>query len=164
MKVLFTGGVKSGKSLQAENFILQQTSEKPYYLTTAEAIDNEMRQRITNHRERRSDRFVTIEEPVRLFAAAQEYRGPVLIESVSIWLNNMMYYQKTDEQIWQELVAVLALPLDIVFVQNEVGSGVISGNPLVRSFADLSGRIAQLLGECCDQVFFCCASQSLRLK
>jgi adenosylcobinamide kinase / adenosylcobinamide-phosphate guanylyltransferase len=164
MKTLFIGGIKSGKSRLAENYILEKAIQKPYYLATTEFIDDEMRERIAAHQHRRQGRFITIEEPVKLLNTLENYPGIVLIECVSMWLNNMLYHRHTEEHILQELSKVMLLTSDMVFVQNEVGLGVIADNPLVRKYVDLSGKAAQLLGEQCEQVFFCCAGLKMRLK
>jgi adenosylcobinamide kinase / adenosylcobinamide-phosphate guanylyltransferase len=164
MKTLFIGGIKSGKSRLAEAYILEQAKQKPYYLATTEFIDDEMRQRIAIHQLRREGCFITIEEPIQLLNILRDCPGPVLIECVSMWLNNMLYHKKTEDRILQELTDVMALSSDMVFVLNEVGLAVIADNPLARQYVDLSGKVGQLLGEQCDQVFFCCAGLSVRLK
>jgi adenosylcobinamide kinase/adenosylcobinamide-phosphate guanylyltransferase len=165
MKTLFIGGIKSGKSRQAEAYILEQaTSGKPYYLATTEFFDDEMRARILIHQQRRQDLFITIEEPVKLFEALKNCRGPVLIECVSMWLNNQLYHKISEAEILKELEAVLQLSCDMVLVHNEVGLGVIPDNRLARQFVDLSGKAAQLMGQYCDQVFFCSAGLKLKMK
>jgi adenosylcobinamide kinase / adenosylcobinamide-phosphate guanylyltransferase len=164
MKTLFIGGIKSGKSRLAETYILKSTEQKPYYLATTEFIDEELKQRIAEHKQRREDRFITLEEPVKLQQALAGCNSPVLIECMSMWINNMLYHKHTEQQILQELTAILNLSKDMVFVLNEVGSGVIADNPLVRQFIDISGKAAQLLAAHCDQVYFCCAGLSLQLK
>jgi adenosylcobinamide kinase / adenosylcobinamide-phosphate guanylyltransferase len=164
MKTLFIGGVKSGKSRFAEAYILEQSKQKPYYLATTEFIDDEMLARITVHQQRREDRFITLEEPIQLLNALSNCTGFVLVECVTIWLNNMLYHKVSEEKIFTELTAVLQLQIDMVFVQNEVGLGVIPDNRLARQFVDLSGKAAQLLAESCDEVFFCCAGLKTRLK
>jgi adenosylcobinamide kinase / adenosylcobinamide-phosphate guanylyltransferase len=164
MKTLFIGGIKSGKSRLAETYILEHAQQKPYYLATTEFLDDEMRQRIVEHQQRRQDRFITLEEPIQLLETLRHCQAPTLIECVSMWLNNMLYYQHAEEVILQELTAVLQLSVDLVFVQNEVGLGVIADNPLARHYIDLSGKAAQLLASQCDRVYFCCAGLSLQLK
>jgi adenosylcobinamide kinase/adenosylcobinamide-phosphate guanylyltransferase len=164
MKTLFIGGIKSGKSRLAEAHILEQAKQKPYYLATTEFIDDEMRQRIAAHQQRRQDRFNTVEEPIQLLNTLKCCPGPVLIECVSMWLNNMLFHQQAESLILQELAAVMQLSGDMVLVQNEVGLGVIADNPLARRYVDLSGKAAQLLGAQCDQAFFCCAGLKVRLK
>jgi len=165
LKTLFIGGVKSGKSRLAEAFILAHSNQrKPYYLATTEFIDDELADRIRIHQLRRRDLFVTIEEPVKLGKALEKCPGPVLIECVSMWLNNALYHKIPEAEILSELEAVMQLPGDMVLVLNEVGLGIIPDNPLARRFVDLSGKAAQLIGEYCDQVFFCCAGLKMPMK
>jgi adenosylcobinamide kinase / adenosylcobinamide-phosphate guanylyltransferase len=165
MKTLFIGGVKSGKSRLAEAYILEQAgTDRPYYLATTEFFDDEIQARVHSHQQRRKDSFITIEEPLKLFDALEKCQRPVLIECVSMWLNNLLYHQIPEADILQELEAVLQLPCNLVLVHNEVGSGVIADNPLARQFVDLSGKAAQLMGQYCEQVFFCSAGLKMRMK
>jgi len=165
MKTLFIGGIKSGKSRLAEAYILERAAtDKPFYLATTEFFDDEMQARILIHQQRRQDLFVTIEEPVKLFEALQKCRGPVLVECISMWLNNQLYHQIPETDILQELEAALQLSCDMVLVHNEVGLSVIADNRLARQFVDLSGKAAQLMGRHCDQVFFCSAGLKMKMK
>lgn len=165
MKTLFIGGIKSGKSRLAEAYILEQAAiGKPYYLATTEFFDDEMRARIHIHQQRRQDLFITIEEPVKLLEALQKCREPVLVECMSMWLNNQLYHQVPEADILQELEAVLQLSCDMVLVHNEVGLSVIADNRLARQFVDLSGKAAQLMGQYCDRVFFCSAGLKIQMK
>ena len=163
MKKLFIGGVKSGKSRLAEKMILQH-QEKPLYLATTEFFDKELAQRISQHQKDRKDTFITIEEPLDLAKTIREHSNPVLIECVTMWLNNMLYHQKDEREIFKELDLVLSLPNEIVFVLNDVGSGVIPTNELARRFVDLSGKISQKLAEHCDEVYHVIAGLQQRLK
>jgi len=165
MKTLFIGGIKSGKSRLAESHILSIAGDtKPYYLATTEFFDDEMQARIQVHKQQRQDAFITIEEPLNLLSAVQSCPGPVLIECISMWLNNQLYHQIPETDTLQELANVLTLPNDLVLVHNEVGLGIIPNNKLARQFADLSGRAAQLMGQHCERVFFCSAGLKLQMK
>ncbi len=164
MKTLFIGGVKSGKSRLAESYILENSVHRPYYLATTEFIDTEMKQRIEVHQQRRQDLFVTLEEPINILPRLQTCQQPVLVECVSMWLNNLLYHQWQEADILQELEAVMALSVDLVLVHNEVGLGVIPDNALARQFVDLSGKAAQIMAAACDQVFFCVAGLPLQMK
>ncbi|WP_341328063.1 bifunctional adenosylcobinamide kinase/adenosylcobinamide-phosphate guanylyltransferase [Methylotuvimicrobium sp. KM2] len=165
MKTLFIGGVKSGKSRLAEDYILQRCGdEKPYYLATTEFFDDEMKTRVAVHQQRRQDSFITVEEPVKLLAALQGLNRPVLVECVTMWLNNALYHQIPESAILQELDSVLRLPAELVLIHNEVGLGVIPDSRLARQFIDLSGKAAQLMGRHCDRVFFCSAGLKLQMK
>jgi adenosylcobinamide kinase / adenosylcobinamide-phosphate guanylyltransferase len=165
VKTLFIGGVKSGKSKLAEAYVLEQAkAAKPYYLATAECIDDELRARICVHRERRGDKFILIEEAVELKQALQDCPGPVLIDCISMWLNNLLYRQWPDSYILDKLDEIMRLPVTMTLVQNEVGFGIIPENALARQFVDLSGKASQLIGEKCNHVYYCCAGLTLTMK
>ena len=165
MKILITGGVKSGKSRHAETRILEMANgKKPVYLATTELFDPEMEERVLEHRRRRGEKFRTIEEPLHLTDALLNMEGPVLIECLTMWLNNALHHQLSEKKIFTEIENLLLLKCDVIFVQNEVGLGIIPDNSLARKFVDLSGRIAQHLGEACDEVNLCSAGILVQIK
>jgi adenosylcobinamide kinase/adenosylcobinamide-phosphate guanylyltransferase len=165
MKTLFMGGVKSGKSRLAEAAILKYSGDiKPYYLATTEFLDEGMQARIAVHQQRRQNLFITLEEPLQLLKTVQNCQRPVLIECMTMWLNNALYHQISEQKILQELEAVMQSATDLVLVHNEVGFGVIPNNALARQFVDLSGKAAQLMAHYCDEVYFCSAGLTLRMK
>ncbi|RKZ90947.1 MAG: adenosylcobinamide kinase [Candidatus Parabeggiatoa sp. nov. 1] len=165
MKVAFLGGVKSGKSRLAEERVQTMTgAPKPYYLATTECWDEEMQLRIAEHQKRRGKNFETIEESLDLLGAVKRCDRPVLIECVSMWLNNMLFHNKNSADILPILEETLLQPQEMVLVLNEVGQGVIPDNPLARQFVDLSGRAGQLLGHYCDEVYFCVAGLKMKMK
>jgi adenosylcobinamide kinase/adenosylcobinamide-phosphate guanylyltransferase len=167
MKTLFIGGVKSGKSRLAETYILKNIigdGVKPYYLATTEFFDAEMCERIQVNQHRREDQFITLDEPLNLLSTLENCDHPVLVESVSVWLNNMLYHQFSEADILHELEVALALPREMVLVHNEVGLGVTPDNEMARQFVDLSGKAAQLMTQRCDKVFYCIAGLTLTLK
>ena len=165
MKILFTGGVKSGKSRHAERRVLAMSNgEKPVYLATTELLDTEMTERISEHRQLRGTKFHTLEEPLHLADVLQNTEVPVLIECLTMWLNNALHYQFSEKKIFTEIENLLLLECHVIFVLNEVGLGTIPENPLARKFSDLSGRIAQQLGESCDEVNLCVAGIFLKIK
>ena len=164
MKTTFIGGVKSGKSRLAETYILKHSTEKPHYLATTECLDDEMLVRIQQHQQRRAEQFITIEEPLALYQVVKNSQRPILIECLTMWLNNMLYHGFSESVILAELTHTLQLSVDMVFVHNETGLGVIADNPLSRQFVDISGKAGQLLGQYCDNVYFCSAGLLLPLK
>ncbi|MDD2449339.1 MAG: bifunctional adenosylcobinamide kinase/adenosylcobinamide-phosphate guanylyltransferase [Sulfurimonas sp.] len=163
-KTLFIGGIKSGKSLNAQNYIVKNSTQKPIYLATTEFIDKEMQERIDAHKLSRSDSFETIEEPLHLYEAVAKSEKAVLVECVSMWINNMLYHGFGLLEIESEMQMVLELDREIVFVLNDVGSGVISQNRLAREFVDISGRLSQLIASKCDEVYHTIAGISVRIK
>jgi len=163
MKVLFIGGIKSGKSKNAEEYILRYSKQKPIYLATTEFIDDGMHQRIKEHKKNRADNFITLEEPLKLYDAIKD-KDNILIECVSMWINNMLYHGFLYEDIKDEILKVLSLDKNIVFVFNDVSCSVISENKLVRDFVDISGKLSQLIASECDSVYNVIAGISVEIK
>lgn len=151
MKILYFGGQKSGKSTLAERKALSIAIDKPYYLATYDHAygDSEMQERIDKHRQTRRDSFVTIEEPRRLTDVVRP-GGTYLIDCVSMWLLNVL--EEDEASLLAEIEAVCAVDANIVFVLNDVASGVIPADPLSRRYVDLSGLIGQRLAALCDEV------------
>ena len=120
MKILFTGGVKSGKSRHAEKRVLEMSrGKKPVYLATTELLDPEMKERISEHRRRRGEKFHTLEEPLHLADTLQSSEVPVLVECLTMWLNNAMHYQLSEKKIFAEIENLLLLKCDVIFVLND---------------------------------------------
>jgi len=164
MKALFIGGIKSGKSINAQKFILANSNEKPIYLATTEFIDAGMKRRIDEHKKNRSDDFITVEESLKIYEVIKNSKESVLVECVSMWINNMLYHGFTFEDMKNELNKILELDKSVVFVLNDVGSGVIPDNELAREFVDISGKLSQLIASGCDEVYHTIAGISMRIK
>lgn len=163
-KTLFIGGVKSGKSLNAQNYILKNATGKPLYLATTEFIDEEMLIRVNEHKKNRQEDFFTVEEPLKLFEVISASNKSVLVECVSMWINNMLYHGFSFDDMKNEMETVLALENQVVFVLNDVGSAVIPDNKLAREFVDISGKLSQIIASKCDEVYHTIAGISTRIK
>lgn len=165
MKILFTGGVKSGKSFNAERRVFEiAEGNTPIYLATTELFDAEMKKRILEHKKRRGKTFQTIEESLNLYDSLKDKKGPVLVECITMWLNNAIHHKLSEKKIFSEINNLLSLDIDLVFVINEVGMGIMPRNKLARKFLDLSGRVSQILGESCNEVFLCVAGILVKIK
>ena len=164
MKALFIGGIKSGKSLNAEKYALKHSQSKPIYLATTEFFDDEMRERVKRHQTQRSDRFETIEEPLNLLKSIKKTDSLVLVECVSMWINNMLHHKRSEETMIEQIEAISDLNAEIVWVINDVSCSVVSDNALVRKFVDINGRISQLLASKCEEVYHTTAGISVKIK
>jgi len=164
MKTLFIGGIKSGKSQNAQNYILKNSIFKPIYLATTEFIDEEMQLKITQHQQNRKDDFVTVEEPLKLYEVASNTKEAIIIECVSMWINNMLYHKFGFNDMLKELKKLFTLQNDIVFVFNDVGSSIVANNKLAREFVNISGKLAQYIASECDEVYHNIAGISTKIK
>jgi len=86
------------------------------------------------------------------------------VECVSMWINNMLYHGFTFEDMKNELNKILELDKSVVFVLNDVSSGVIPDNELAREFVDISGKLSQLIASGCDEVYHTIAGIGARIK
>lgn len=164
MKALFIGGIKSGKSTNAEIYTLKHSKAKPTYLATTEFFDDEMKEKIKKHQLQRGNNFDTLEEPLQLSQVQTPTDSMVLVECVSMWINNMLYHQHSEESMIKEIDRLCSLHNNIVFVINDVSQSVVSDNPLTRKFVNINGIIAQNLAKKCDEVYNTVAGISIRIK
>jgi adenosylcobinamide kinase/adenosylcobinamide-phosphate guanylyltransferase len=162
---LVLGGARSGKSRYAESLV---TSTAPpwVYVATAQALDEEMAERIAHHRGRRGAGWHTVEEPHGLAGAiAGAPPGTMLVDCLTLWLTNRMLAEADIEAETGRVEAALARRGGVaVLVSNEVGSGVVPDNVLARRFADLQGRLNQRLAARADRVVLVVAGLPLTIK
>jgi adenosylcobinamide kinase / adenosylcobinamide-phosphate guanylyltransferase len=164
--ILITGGARSGKSALAERMTLA-LGTPAVYIATAEAWDDEMADRIARHRARRGAEWETVGEPLDLVRALTETDGgaPRLVDCVTLWLSNLML----GGHDWEAEVARVAgliprLSAPVVFVTNEVGSGIVPDNALARTYRDAAGLTNQRLADACDELWLCVSGHPLKVK
>jgi adenosyl cobinamide kinase/adenosyl cobinamide phosphate guanylyltransferase len=165
---LLTGGARSGKSRLAVD--LASRHDGPVLvIATAEALDDEMVERIRLHRAERSASWTTVEEPIDLEGAitAASPDAFVVIDCLSIWVANLMVRELPDEQVLGRArrAAELAATRQpgTVAVTNEVGSGVVPDNPLGRRYRDVLGRVNAEWAAAADRVGLVVAGRLLPL-
>ena len=161
---LVLGGARSGKSRFAENLARQHGGPRTY-IATAEAFDDEMRQRIAKHREQRAgDGWVTIESTLDP-ASVLPRDGLVLLDCVTVWLGNLMHHGRDLRAEVAKLCAALEVcPAEVILVSNEVGLSIVPENAMARRFRDEQGLANQSLAEIADNVYFIAAGLPLKLK
>lgn len=144
---LVIGGARSGKSTFAEDLVT--CAHRPRrYIATAEAWDDEMRDRIARHRQDRDAGWLTVEAPLDLCAAlADAARGEVvLVDCATLWLtNHLLADHDLDARTGELLAALHTCAAPVVIVSNETGWGIVPENTLARRFRDAQGRLNQRL-------------------
>jgi adenosylcobinamide kinase/adenosylcobinamide-phosphate guanylyltransferase len=164
--ILITGGARSGKSMRAEARA-RAFSGRPVYIATAEALDDEMRQRIAVHRARRGMEWVEREAPVELVAALDETdgNGPRLVDCLTLWLSNLLLAARDWPAEAEALAEALARQKSpVVLVTNEVGLGIVPENALARQFRDAAGHVNQMIARIADEVEFVVAGLPMKVK
>jgi adenosylcobinamide kinase/adenosylcobinamide-phosphate guanylyltransferase len=166
MSWLILGGARSGKTTRGLGIVGAFTPRT--YIATAEARDDEMRDRIARHRAERDTGWTTLETPLDLCDALRRADGQgsgILVDCLTLWLSNLVEAGRPLEQETQNLIATLAgLRAATVFVSNEVGFGIVPDNALARAFRDAQGRLNQAIAAAVDHVELMVAGLPLTLK
>lgn len=167
--ILYLGGAKSGKTRLA----LARAKAYPppyYYLATAQALDEEMAERIQRHQAERGDSWHTLENPLApdLALAELDKDGLILLDCLTLWLSNLLVENDNPKLILSRvdnlLRAVQLYPGPVIIVSNEVGSGIVPLNALARKFRDLAGVANQRLAAQADQVILSVAGLEIKIK
>ena len=165
--ILITGGQRSGKSTKAEELALQM-SANPVYLATAHIWDEEFRERVRKHQERRGPEWTNIEE--EKYLSKHDLTGRVVvIDCVTLWLTNWISTETTDidtilTAAKQEFDRFTAPDATYIFVTNEIGLGGVSTNQLQRRFTDLQGWMNQYIAQKADEVIFMVSGIPVKIK
>ncbi|MFD2370983.1 bifunctional adenosylcobinamide kinase/adenosylcobinamide-phosphate guanylyltransferase [Brevibacillus sp. GCM10020057] len=181
MIALITGGAKSGKSLFAERYAAHLGS-RGVYIATSPVFDEELQERVRQHRLRREQSAIaweTVEEPYELAVLLQDLAGNAkrwpegtvfLVDCLTLWLSNWLLRcapHEAAERIGELLDrledALRSFPGTLLLVTNEVGYGVVPDTPLGRVFRDLAGVMNQRIAALCDQVFLVTAGIPIEL-
>lgn len=166
--ILITGGQRSGKSSKAEELALS-LSENPVYVATAHIWDEEFRERVRRHQERRGPQWTNIEEETAL--SRHDLTGRVVvIDCVTLWLTNWITPPLTPDidsilaEAKAEFDAFTAHDATYIFVTNEIGSGGVSDNALQRRFTDLQGWMNQYIASKADEVILMVSGIPIKIK
>jgi adenosylcobinamide kinase/adenosylcobinamide-phosphate guanylyltransferase len=188
---LILGGQKSGKTRRAENlaavWLAQDASHRAIYIATAQAWDEEMRERIARHRMDRAQRvprMETVEEPYELARAIGAHSRSdtlVVVDCLTLWLTARLMPKNPEAEegadtlsLWERAgvkasgvsigsaLAQCAGP--IILISNEIGQGVIPLGPDTRNFVDALGTLNQEAAAACERVTLMSAGIALTLK
>ena len=176
--VLVLGGARSGKSSFAERFVLNH-GYKRAYIATAEILDDEMAERVKQHQLRRkNNRWVNFEAPYnaeQMVAQAGEAADCILFDCLTLYLSNLMYGKNAPNSFEDKCVyvknevdklitAARSTNKTVVFVSNDVGSGIVPDNQMAREYRDVAGWLNQQVGCEADSVFYVIAGQAVDIK
>ena len=165
--ILITGGQRSGKSKKAEELALS-LSPNPVYMATAHIWDEEFRERVRKHQERRGPQWTNIEEETKLSLYDMTGRV-VVIDCVTLWLTNFFFAHNSDVDKSLELAKAefdqfTEPDATYIFVTNEIGSGGVNDNVIQRKFTDLEGWMNQYIASKADEVILMVSGIEVKIK
>ena len=164
--ILITGGQRSGKSGHAEQLALSLT-DSPVYLATAHIWDDEFRERVRRHQERRGQQWTNIEE--ERYLSRHDLTGRVVVvDCVTLWLTNFFFDNNDVDQTLKaakdEFDRLTRQDATFIFVTNEIGLGGVSDNALQRQFTDLEGWMNQHIAQRADEVILMVSGIPVKIK
>jgi len=169
MKTLILGGTRSGKSRLAEEQA-KRNQQPVHYLATATIHDDEMRQRILQHQQRRPAHWSLLEAPLQLAKTLQQADAQgetLLVDCLSLWINNLLCADdpaQMQSEIEQLLALLPHLQSNLILVSNESNMGITPLGKLSRDYCDQIGLLHQQLATLCDCVILSVAGLPHYLK
>lgn len=166
--VLIGGGSRSGKSRFALEYARRYAMPLAF-VATAEARDDEMRQRVATHQAERGSEFAIFEEPMdpaRVILESGNRFGAIVLDCLTLWLSNQMLSGTHDihRRAADLLRVVTESPARVLLVTNEVGCGIVPENALARQFRDLAGFVNQQAAAAADEVYWMTFGIATRIK
>ena len=142
---LVLGGARSGKSDYAEQKAQAYGGDGCLYVATAEARDQEMKQRVEAHRRQRNPRWQTLEASQNLGSCIVNHADSpcILVDCLTLWLSRSLEAGTWATEKASFLDALRQAPTTIVMVSNEVGCGIVPMGQLTREFVDETGWLHQ---------------------
>jgi adenosylcobinamide kinase/adenosylcobinamide-phosphate guanylyltransferase len=179
---LILGGARSGKSHYAER-LASTLGQKVLYVATAEALDDEMRARVSSHRARRPAEWSTLEASLNIGAKLQalpqaELAGVILLDCMTLLVSNILLSRGAETQgmdqdtAWADVEAELDALLEahhrlnahLIVVSNEVGLGIVPTYKLGRTYRDCLGWANQKLARRANRVILMVAGLPVDLN
>jgi adenosylcobinamide kinase/adenosylcobinamide-phosphate guanylyltransferase len=178
---LIIGGARSGKSRFAQE-TAAKTGKAVLFVATAEAGDEEMRQRIEAHRKARPSAWKTLEVTTHVGSQISQNMGntqTVILDCITMLINNVFQQhtrddnkdldavhieKEVDEEIGELIKCMERSDADFIIVSNEVGLGLVPADPMSRLFRDLLGKANQMLAQHIDEVILMVAGIPVKVK
>lgn len=174
MRILVTGGVRSGKSRHAEHLL--QDAPRVTYLAPgrpADGSDPDWDARVAGHRARRPAHWRTV-ETADVAAAVRAADGALLVDCLGTWLTAMLDWNNLWDNNSEDVLGAvddrltalcdaLATHGEVVVVTNEVGLGVVPSHRSGVLFRDLLGTVNQRVAVVCDEVHLVIAGRVLKI-
>lgn len=193
--IFVTGGAKSGKSKFAEELILKLNNGKQenIYLATSLVFDEEMKEKVRLHKERRKNDWRTVETYKNFENSLNKYfpktknevKNNILVDCLTNLITNIIFekeyidWENFDKKSYiqdlekldkivknsvNELINVSKKFENAVIVSNELGMGLVPNYPLGRYFREIAGKMNQVVAEKADEVYFVVSGIPMKIK
>jgi adenosylcobinamide kinase/adenosylcobinamide-phosphate guanylyltransferase len=177
--IFLLGGARSGKSRYAEMWA-RKHGKHVLFVATAQAFDDDMRERIAHHRASRPEHWHTLEASLNVGAAIAEAfengtYDTVVLDCITLMASNALLMldetctqQEANDTILAEvddlLTAYQHTHATWLVISNEVGMGIVPPTTLGRLFRDALGWANQRIAVAADEVLLLVAGLPWSLK
>ncbi len=182
--VLITGGARSGKSTYAEK-LAKEEKGKVLYIATSIPFDDEMKDRVKKHKQRRPSTWSTFEGYKNLkqvFNNEEIQFDIILLDCITIMVTNLMFdcagdnfddlnneaIDTMESKILQEISDFLCeaekSKKTIIIVTNEIGAGIVPEYKMARVFRDIAGRVNQYIASIAQEVNLVVCGIPIKIK
>ncbi|MEW9081528.1 bifunctional adenosylcobinamide kinase/adenosylcobinamide-phosphate guanylyltransferase [Caldanaerobacter subterraneus] len=178
--IMVTGGARSGKSEFAEKLAYERGKDEVLYIATSLPVDEEMKERIKRHRERRPSSWETVEAYKDLDKEIlKREKKVVLIDCLTVMISNLLMevdltwenstleqIDEIEDRISQEVdkILIVSSGVEIIIVTNEVGMGLVPEYKLGRIFRDIAGRMNKKVAEASKEVYLMISGIPVKIK
>ena len=193
--IFVTGGAKSGKSKFAEELILSLNDGKQenVYLATSLVFDEEMKEKVRLHKERRKNYWGTVETYKNFESNLNKYfpkteneiKNNMLVDCLTNMITNIIFEEKdvdwdnfdkksyvkivekldkNVENTVNELLNITSQFENTIIVSNELGLGLVPSYPLGRYFREIAGKMNQVVAKRADEVYFVVSGIPMKIK
>jgi adenosylcobinamide kinase/adenosylcobinamide-phosphate guanylyltransferase len=171
--VFVTGAARSGKSYFAEK-MAAAAEGKVTYIATCVPADDEMLDRVARHQARRPASWETIEEaynPARVIKEFDESGRVFLLDCLTLLVSNLILQPDkalSEKEVLEKIDELGRVSSEsaaqVIIVSNEVGWGIVPGDPLSRLYRDIIGRANQIIAAYADEAYLTIAGIPIELK
>jgi len=168
--IFVIGGCRSGKSGHALK-LADEFKQKKIFIATCVPRDEEMKMRIRQHQEERGKNWNPLEIPVKISEAIAEVSSTadiILVDCLTLWVSNLLLESASMDFVMEHAKlleqAVEKSNCPVIFVSNEVGTGIVPENQIARLFRDAAGFVNQKIARVCDQVVWMVAGIPVTIK
>ena len=172
--IFVLGGARSGKSCFAQN-LAGKLGNKVLFVATGEALDEEMKARISQHQEARPESWRTLEASTNTGKQIEKRISDaevVIIDCLTLLVSNLLGdeldYPEAEKHVMAEMDELVAcmdrLAASFIIVSNEVGMGLVPETRLGRLYRDLLGKANQFVAQHASEVYFMVAGIPITVK
>jgi len=168
--IFITGGARSGKSSFGLN-LAKSIKKRKLFIATCAPEDEEMKKRVTLHRQNRPSSWRTIEEKRELLSILKKETKSdvvIIIDCLTLFISSLLMARQKENAIKNEIERIVKVikqgKATVIIISNELGLDLVPENKLGRSFRDIAGLCNQIVAASAKEVYFMVSGIPIKIK